>query len=84
MKVMNVFKRIKCLFVGYSYEWKYDVVGEYKHVGKKTKSKKYNTLVYTLIQYRKCVHCHKITSKYTVSKHLSKRDLLCRYDINIY
>ncbi len=81
---MNLFKKIKCLFIGHSYEWKYKVIGKYKNIGKKVKNKKYSALVYTLIQYKECSHCHKITNKHIINKHLSKRDLLCRYDINIY
>lgn len=81
---MHLFKIIKCLFIGHSYEWKYDIVGKYKNVGRKVKNKKHTALVYTLIQYQKCFCCNKIINKSIINKHLSKRDLLCRYDINIY
>lgn len=84
MKDILVFKKIKCLFKGHDYEWEFDIIAKYKNIGKKVKNKKYNALVYTLIQYQKCSHCHKIINKCIINKHLSKRDLLCRYDINIY
>ena len=81
---MNVFKRFICLFIGHDYVYNYYIKSIYKRVGKKTKNDKYRTVLYNLYQYKECRCCGHKKDEYLVNRHLSKRDLLCRYDINIY
>lgn len=81
---MNLFKKIICLFIGHDYVYNYSIKPVYKRVGKKTKNHKYRTVLYNLYQYEECRCCNAKINEYLVSKHLSKKDLLCRYNINIY
>lgn len=81
---MNVFKKFICLFIGHDYVYNYHIKSIYKRVGKKTKNDKYKIVLYNLYQYKECRYCGHKTDKHLVNRHLSKRDLLCRYGINIY